>query len=301
MKFLLPSRLPSNSHRDCDMNNRRIQVIDTAVEMRGWVTNAIGRVGLVPTMGALHEGHLSLAQESVAACENTVATIFVNPTQFAPDEDLDQYPRTLDADLNQLDAIGVDVAFVPSVDTMYPNGEEVTIQPPPVARRWEGANRPNHFSGVCTIVEKLFRIIPADIAFFGQKDFQQTRVIMAMVRQLGMDIDLRVCPIVREPSGLAMSSRNQYLTDPDRELATSIHRVLREAQAAAQVRSSSPQAIAREAETKLKDAGISKIDYVAVVDPDSLEPLDTWHPQSVMVVAAYVGSTRLIDNMFLTS
>lgn len=300
MKSSQLSRLPNNSLPDCRMSNRQIHVINTPDEMHRWATNAIGRVGLVPTMGALHEGHLSLARESVTACENTVATIFVNPTQFAPDEDFEKYSRTLESDLNQLDAIGVDVAFVPSVEMIYPSGEEITIQQPDVAYRWEGASRPSHFPGVCTVVEKLFRIIPADVAFFGQKDFQQTRVIMALVQQLEMPIDVQVCPIVREASGLAMSSRNQYLSDSGRDLASCIYRVLCEARAAAQVPSAGPKAIALDAERKLKDAGISKIDYVAVVDPDSLEPLDEWQPPSIMVVAAYVGSTRLIDNMFLT-
>lgn len=283
------------------MSHRQILVIESPDEMQRWVTDTDGRVGLVPTMGALHDGHLSLARQSVSDCEHTVATIFVNPTQFSPDEDLDEYPRTLEEDLNQLDALGVDVAFVPSVAAMYPEGNESTLDPPAVANRWEGANRPTHFRGVCTIVEKLFRIIPADVAYFGQKDFQQTRVIMAMVEQLNLPIELEICPTVRESSGLAMSSRNQYLTSEQKSLASNIFKVLCEARDRAADSDMSPSAVAQTAESKLKDAGITQIDYVAVVDADNMEPLNQWTSRAVMVIAAYVGTTRLIDNMFLLS
>lgn len=283
------------------MSHRRILVIESPDDMRRWVANTNGRVGLVPTMGALHDGHLSLARQSVSDCEQTVATIFVNPTQFSPDEDLDEYPRTLEEDLNQLDALGVEVAFAPSIAAMYPEGEECTVDPPAIASRWEGANRPTHFRGVCTVVEKLFRMIPADVAYFGQKDFQQTRVIMAMVKQLNIPIELKICPIVRDHSGLALSSRNQYLTDGQKSLASNIHKALCEARDQAADTDMLPSAIAQAAESKLKDAGIKQIDYVAVVDADTMEPLNRWSGQAVMVIAAHVGTTRLIDNMFLRS
>ena len=183
-------------------------------------------IGLVPTMGALHEGHISLVRASRSQCQKTVATIFVNPAQFAAGEDLDRYPRTLDADLEKLDAAGVDAVFTPTSVSMYPKGFSTYVDTPRVARTLEGLDRPTHFRGVTTVVLKLFNIIPATHAFFGQKDYQQAAVIRAMVRDLDVGIDIEVCPIVRETDGLAMSSRNRYLSPEQRQRALSLSQAL---------------------------------------------------------------------------
>ncbi len=227
---------------------------------------AAGRqVGLVPTMGALHAGHLSLVQQSTLGTDFTVVTIFVNPTQFAPTEDLDQYPRDLQRDVELLSGYGVDVVFAPSVNSMYPAGASTSIVPPEVARPLEGELRPGHFEGVATIVLKLFNLIPADVAFFGQKDFQQTRVIADMICDLNIPIDMKVCHIK------TLVAEGQ--TDASELL-----------QAALQI---------------LADAAIGQIDYVALVDPQTLRPVTQVSDNTIALAAAYVGSTRLIDNLFL--
>ncbi len=168
-------------------------------------------IGLVPTMGALHEGHLSLVRRSVAECDYTVATIFVNPTQFGPQEDFSRYPRTLEADLAALAAEGTDLVFVPSAEQIFPPGFSTFVEPPDVAKLWEGRCRPGHFRGVATVVLKLFHLVAADVAFFGQKDYQQSRVIQDMARDLDLRVHIEICPTIREQDGLAMSSRNRYL------------------------------------------------------------------------------------------
>ena len=185
------------------------------------------KVGLVPTMGALHQGHLSLAHAAKSECDFTVATIFVNPTQFGPGEDFEKYPRDLDRDISNLEEAGVDMVFAPEADEIYPPGHSTYVQPPKVAEPLEGQFRPEHFRGVCTIVLKLFQIIPANVSYFGQKDYRQTRVIEDMVRDLSIPIAVRVCATVREVDGLALSSRNAYLSDSQREIALSLSRALR--------------------------------------------------------------------------
>ncbi|WP_182868242.1 pantoate--beta-alanine ligase [Stieleria mannarensis] len=269
-----------------------------------WQSRRNGQtVGLVPTMGALHEGHLSLAKTSVGQCDQTVATIFVNPTQFAPHEDLDQYPRTLDADLEGLRSVGVSAVFVPQSDVIYPPGFSTTVQPPDVARSLEGAFRPTHFQGVATIVLKLFHILPASHAFFGQKDYQQLCVIRAMVRDLNVPIEIVGCPTVRESDGLAMSSRNRYLDTDQRTRALRLSAALKEAEKAVLDGQRDPEAVERIMHATLlaggPDDGVDSIDYATVVDAVTLQPIRQIQDQAVALVAAKVGSTRLIDNRLI--
>jgi len=274
-------------------------LVTTARELRDAVrtARAAGRsIGLVPTMGALHEGHLSLVQAARAECGFTVVTIFVNPTQFGPHEDFNKYPRTLESDLDALASCHADLVFAPARDDVYPAGCSTAVEPPLVARRWEGECRPAHFRGVATVVLKLFNLARADAAFFGQKDYQQATVIRQMVRDLNVPINVRVCPTVREADGLAMSSRNRYLSAEQRVQAVAISRSLRRA---AQMAARGERQVATLVDAVrgiLADARIERIDYVAVVDPETLEPVTALAGPAVMLIAAHVGGTRLIDN-----
>lgn len=253
-------------------------------------------VGLVPTMGALHEGHLSLVRRSVDECGFTVATIFVNPTQFGPQEDFSRYPRTLESDLAALREARTDLVFVPSADEMYPQGCSTSIDPPDVAKPLEGVCRPGHFRGVATIVLKLFHLIPADVAYFGQKDYQQCRVIEDMVRDLDVPIQIAICPIVREPDGLAMSSRNRYLSDEERQQALALVRSLQLARDMVARGDRECERIVGQMRATLAAAGISRVDYVAITHPTSLAEIPIVPDDAVALIAAHVGTTRLIDN-----
>jgi pantoate--beta-alanine ligase len=258
------------------------------------------RVGLVPTMGALHEGHLSLVRAARARADIVVTTIFVNPTQFAPHEDFSRYPRTLDDDLKRLSAEGCNFIFLPTAADMYPAGFSTYVDPPAVAEPLEGKCRPRHFRGVATIVLKLFNIVPADFACFGQKDFQQLLVIRRMVQDLALPIEIVACPIVRESDGLAMSSRNRYLSPAEREQALALSRAL---DRAAQLVASSERnaaAIVSEMQRVLAAAGITQIDYVTIADPETLAEKQVLGGSSVALIAAFVGQTRLIDNRVLS-
>lgn len=277
----------------------RPQVVATVRAMRGLVQAAQRngrRVGVVPTMGALHDGHLSLVTASRAASDVTVATIFVNPTQFGPNEDFSRYPRTLEADLAKLAAAGADYAFVPELSEMYPAGATTMVEPGSVAGPLEGEFRPGHFRGVSTIVLKLFQAVPADAAFFGQKDYQQQLVIRHMVADLLLPIEIVVCPIVREADGLAMSSRNVYLSPDERRTALSISRAIEAAKLLASQGQADASAIAEQMLSTLHDGGISNIDYATVVDADTLLPIEKVAHRAVALIACRVGTTRLIDN-----
>jgi pantoate--beta-alanine ligase len=254
-------------------------------------------IGLVPTMGALHDGHLSLVERSVDACDVTVVTIFVNPTQFGPGEDLAEYPRSLETDVAALAQYGVDWVFVPSDDEMYPAGHSTFVEPPAVADRLEGEHRPGHFRGVATIVLKLFHVIPADVAYFGQKDYQQSAVIRRMVEDLDLPIRVAVCPTVRDVCGLALSSRNAYLSQGEREQALAIHRSLTAAAELIAGGERSGDVVRQHMRQVLIDAGITRIDYVSLVDGDSLLEVGEIAGPVVALVAARVGKTRLIDNV----
>lgn len=258
------------------------------------------RVGLVPTMGALHQGHLSLVAESQKACDLTVVTIFVNPTQFAPGEDFSKYPRTLDADLELLSEFDPVWVLVPEVDAMYPPGSTTEVKAPEIALPLEGTFRPIHFDGVATIVLKLFQVAPADAAYFGQKDYQQVRVIEEMVRDLLVPIEIVCCPIIREADGLAMSSRNRYLSPEEREIALSISRSLHETARQIEEGESNAQLLKDRMEQALRDAGIGEIDYVSVACPRTLKSVETIEGDVVILVAAKVGTTRLIDNVLVS-
>jgi pantoate--beta-alanine ligase len=279
-----------------------LRVITTAAAMHRHVRDVQQsgrRVGVVPTMGALHAGHLSLVHEARQRSDYVVATIFVNPTQFAPHEDLAKYPRTLDADLSALSQAGCHAAFVPAVEEMYPRGATTMVDPPEVAKPLEGVCRPGHFRGVATIVLKLFHLIPADVACFGQKDFQQALVIRRMVADLNVPIEVVVCPTVREADGLALSSRNRYLSAAEREQALALSRALRQAEQSIHAgETESVQIVAAMRET-LAAAGITTIDYVALADPDTLTEVPRVEGKTVALIACRVGSTRLIDNCLL--
>ncbi|MCA9137569.1 MAG: pantoate--beta-alanine ligase [Planctomycetales bacterium] len=283
-----------------------MQIIHTTKQAREFVWNLRrndSTVGLVPTMGALHDGHLSLVQASGRRCDHTVATIFVNPTQFAPGEDLQKYPRTLDADIAGLRSAGADAVFIPDQDQIYPPGCSTFVKPPDVAETLEGEFRPTHFQGVCTIVLKLFHLLPTTHAFFGEKDFQQLCVIQAMVRDLDVDIEIVPCPIVRDPDGLAMSSRNRYLNDRQRQRALCLSAALRQAEQAYLGGEQNPKTIENQMRSILsgddQNNGVDSIDYAAVVDSKTLQPISDLDQPAVALIAARVGSTRLIDNRVL--
>jgi pantoate--beta-alanine ligase len=257
------------------------------------------RVGLVPTMGALHDGHVSLVAAAKANCDLAVATIFVNPAQFGPAEDFTRYPRSLDADLAKLAAAGADLVFTPAVEEIYPPGFSTHVEPPAVAEPLEGRIRPGHFRGVCTVVLKLFHLAPADAAFFGQKDYQQCLVIRRMTEDLNVPIEIRVEPTVREADGLAMSSRNSYLSADERRRAAAVSRGLRAAAGAFQKGERRAAALRDLVARELQLAGIDQVDYIAIANRQTLDEPEHAGDESVALVAVRVGTTRLIDNMEL--
>lgn len=257
-------------------------------------------IGLVPTMGALHEGHLSLVRQSRIQCDLTVATIFVNPTQFAPTEDLSRYPRPLDLDLELLKSEGVDAVFLPTESVMYPDGFGTYVSPPPVALPLEGRSRPEHFRGVATVVMKLFQIIPVDRAFFGRKDYQQLRVIEDVTRDLNVPVQIVPCEIVRDDDGLAMSSRNRYLSEDERNRALSLSRALNLANFMRDQGQDDIDAIESAMLSELKVC--DRVDYAVIVDSKTLQPLrrlPSQRERCVALIAARLGVTRLIDNRVL--
>jgi pantoate--beta-alanine ligase len=257
------------------------------------------RIGFVPTMGALHEGHLSLVRAARTSSDVVVASIFVNPTQFGPNEDLAKYPRSFERDCEMLEREGVDFVFAPSVEEMYPAGAVTWVTVEELSSKLDGRSRPGHFRGVTTVVAKLFHIVEPDKAFFGQKDAAQVAIIRRMVRDLNLPVEIVVCPIVREPDGLAMSSRNAYLDPGQRKQALVLHRSLMRVQqmAAAGDRNVS-KLIAAGRETFAEENSV-RLDYFEIVDPDTLDPMKDLSRESLAAVAAYVGTTRLIDNMLL--
>ncbi|HEX3986567.1 MAG TPA: pantoate--beta-alanine ligase [Acidobacteriaceae bacterium] len=256
-------------------------------------------LGLVPTMGALHEGHLSLVRAAKAACDAVAVTLFVNPTQFAPNEDLSKYPRTFEADGRLLEAENVDLLFVPEVAEMYPDGATTWVAVEGIQDRLDGQSRPGHFRGVSTIVAKLFHIIGPDQAFFGQKDAAQVAILKRMVRDLDFNLELVVCPIVREPDGLAMSSRNRYLSPDDRRHALVLHRALRAVQASVQAGQSDAAPLIEAGLRVLAEEPSVRVDYLRIVDPDTLEDRPHVRDGALVAVAAFVGPARLIDNLLI--
>ena len=275
------------------------QLIHFAAETRAAVEaakRAGETVGFVPTMGALHAGHLSLVEASLAACDRTVVSIFVNPTQFGPGEDLTRYPRELEKDWQLLEKLGCWLVFAPSTEEMYPEGSETLIDVGSVAKTLEGAARPTHFAGVATVVLKLFQIVPADRAFFGQKDYQQTLVIKQLVHDLSVPIQITICPTVREPDGLAMSSRNAYLSDQQRQQALSLSKALQLAERFVAEGVTDVAELETRLTTHFAEYPDVEVDYLAFVEAGTVRPVQTVDGPTVLAVAARVGDTRLIDN-----
>jgi pantoate--beta-alanine ligase len=257
------------------------------------------RLGLVPTMGALHDGHLSLVRAAKAQCDVVAVSLFVNPTQFGPTEDLARYPRPFERDRELLEIEGVASLFAPSAEEMYPKGDATWVVVEGLSEKLDGRSRPGHFRGVTTVVSKLFHIVEPDVAFFGQKDAAQCALIRRMVRDLNLPVEIAVCPIVREPDGLAMSSRNAYLNPDERQPALVLRRALKcvEEQfrggekSAAKLSACALEIFAQEPQVRL--------DYIEIVDPDTLDPVEQIQRPALVAVAAYVGTTRLIDNVVL--
>lgn len=269
----------------------------TAARQRGLLT------GCVPTMGALHQGHVSLMQRARTECGYVTATIFVNPTQFGPQEDFSKYPRTLQADLQLCEQAGVDLVFTPQADQMYVADAETTVQVGRLTTVLEGAHRPGHFDGVTTVVAKLLMITQPHKAYFGQKDFQQQLVVRRMVRDLNIPVEIVTCPIIREPDGLAMSSRNRYLSAAERQTAVVLSRALRLAADLCSQPAAVPAEVERQMRQMLLQTPGLELQYAVLADPDTLQPL----PERVLsgaravgLIAARVGSTRLIDNLLLS-
>jgi pantoate--beta-alanine ligase len=274
-------------------------IIAKTVEECRKVRKKLGQLALVPTMGALHEGHLSLMMLARAHAPKVGVSIFVNPTQFGPREDFTKYPRPIEADLEKCEQAGVDLIFLPEPEEMYrPGLAEVVVDLPQLTTVLEGKHRPGHFRGVCQVVAKLFNIVSPDVAVFGQKDFQQLRVLTGMVEALDWPIEVIAGPTVREPDGLAMSSRNQYLTPIDRQKALSISRGLFAAQAEFDKGARQTNRLTTTIQHILLEQHMS-IDYVASVDPITLKHVDMAKGPVVLAVAARVGVTRLIDNIVI--
>ena len=257
------------------------------------------QIGLVPTMGALHEGHLSLVRAARAASDVVAASIFVNPTQFGPNEDLAKYPRSFDRDCQMLTAEGVDFVFAPSAEEMYPAGAVTWVTVEGLSGKLDGRSRPGHFRGVTTVVSKLFHIVEPDCAFFGQKDAAQVAMIRRMVRDLNLPVEIVVCPIVREADGLAMSSRNAYLSAEQRSQSLVLHRSLVRLQAMVKSGERNAAALAGAGRDEFRGEPAVRLDYFEVVNPDTLDPVADVSAGALVAVAAYVGATRLIDNLVI--
>lgn len=256
-------------------------------------------VGLVPTMGYLHEGHISLVKQAKKECKSVIATIFVNPTQFGPNEDLDKYPRNLEHDLKMLDAEGVDIVWTPTAEVMYPAGYQTWVEVDNLTKPLEGSMRPGHFRGVTTVVSKLFNAIRPDKAYFGQKDAQQAAVIRQMTHDLSYPIEIVVCPILREADGLAMSSRNSYLTPEERQSATVLHRALTSAKTAFTAGEKNAEKLRQIVKDVIGTEPKAQLQYVSCADYDTLAELETISSKALLSMAVFMGKTRLIDNFIL--
>ncbi len=274
-----------------------MKILRTAAAVREWRVGP-GTVGLVPTMGALHDGHASLVDRATSENDRVIASIFVNPTQFGPGEDYASYPRSEAADLELLERHGAVAAFVPSVEEMYPAGNDATLVPGEIAAPLEGAARPGHFSGVATVVKRLLDIVTPDRAYFGQKDLQQLRVIQTMARDLGLGSRIIGCPIVRAPNGLALSSRNAYLSDAERDRAAALSRGLRAAEASFTKGEREAERLRQAVRPELDSAGITP-EYISVADPATLRELQGSVDRAAVSLAARVGHARLVDNTLL--
>jgi pantoate--beta-alanine ligase len=276
-----------------------MQTVTTLSELRTSRRELPSPVGLVPTMGFLHEGHISLVQRARAECASVVVSIFVNPTQFGPNEDLAKYPRDLPRDLTLLEPAGTDMVWMPTTEVMYPAGYQTWVEVDGLTTVLEGEVRPGHFRGVTTVVAKLFNALQPDKAYFGQKDAQQVAVIRQMVRDLNFPIDIVVCPIMREPDGLAMSSRNVYLNPKERQAATVLSRALRLANTAYEAGERGAENLRRIMRETINAEPLARLQYVSCADYDTLKELDTVTGKTLLSMAVYLGKTRLIDNLVL--
>jgi pantoate--beta-alanine ligase len=279
-----------------------MQIIRIAHQLREWTRarrSPINTIGIVPTMGALHAGHASLIRAARQRCGSVVVSIFVNPTQFGPHEDYGRYPRTFDADCALAGAEGADIIFAPSVEELYPPGAATFVEVEGLSSRLDGRSRPGHFRGVATVVSKLLIAAEADLAFFGQKDGAQVAVVRRMVEDLRLPAKIVVCPIVREPDGLAMSSRNAYLSAEERRQALVLSRAVRHVESLAASGERHRDALIAAARGHFAAQPAVRVDYIELVNWDTLLPVETASPGTLFAVAAWVGATRLIDNTII--
>ena len=258
-----------------------------------------GPVGLVPTMGFLHAGHISLVQQARNDCKSVITSIFVNPTQFGPNEDLDKYPRNIERDLQLLEAAQVDIVWMPTPEIMYPSGYQTWVEVEKLTKPLEGSMRPGHFRGVTTVVSKLFNATRPDKAYFGQKDAQQAAVIRQMTRDLSYPIEIMVCPILREADGLAMSSRNTYLDPAQRQAATVLYRSLSAAKSAYSGGERNAEKLRQIVKDLIGSESLARLQYVSCADYDTLDELETVNKKALLSLAVFMGKTRLIDNFIL--
>ena len=278
-----------------------MQVLNTITDFRAARASTPGALGLVPTMGYLHRGHMALVERASAENDAVAASIFVNPTQFGPDEDFTSYPRDLDRDLRMLEEAGVSLVFTPTPEEMYRPGAETQVDPGPIANLHEGVSRPGHFIGVATVVSKLFHIVRPDRAYFGQKDAQQLVIIRRMARDLDFPLEVIGVPTVREPDGLAISSRNVYLTPDQRQAATVLWKALDAAQLLCWRGVRWCPEIQAEMVRIINAEPLARLDYATIAHPDTLQPLPTLQPGALALLAVQIGNTRLIDNLPLSS
>ena len=276
-----------------------MEIVRTLEELRAVKKNMKGSIGLVPTMGFLHAGHISLVKRARQECDHVVVSIFVNPTQFAPNEDFASYPRDLDRDAALVKEAGAELVFAPLDDVMYPEGYQTYVTVEEVTKVLEGAMRPTHFRGVTTVVAKLFNAVQPDKAFFGQKDAQQVAVLSRMVKDLNYNLEMVVCPIVREKDGLALSSRNTYLDESQRKAALVLSRSLREARAAFASGERSVKAIREAMDGVFAGEPAAKVQYISIADTVTLQEIDSIESKALVSMAVYMGKTRLIDNTVL--
>jgi pantoate--beta-alanine ligase len=278
-------------------------VAEQAADVRRAVHDARSRslsIGCVPTMGALHAGHVSLIEAARRDCPFVVVTIFVNPTQFGPQEDFNRYPRPLENDLALCRQAGVDLVFAPSAESLYPTGFGTFVEAAPLSGMLEGAFRPGHFRGVATVVLKLLNIVQPDGAYFGRKDFQQQLLVRKMCRELDLPVEIRACPTIREPDGLALSSRNRFLEGTARQKALVLSQALHLAASRLKAGEQNVRAVCAEMRRHMEADGAAVVDYATVADPNTLVELTSPLPEMVALVAARVGTTRLIDNQLIS-
>jgi pantoate--beta-alanine ligase len=276
-----------------------MKIITNLVELRAARKLLSGSIGFVPTMGFLHAGHISLVEAARAECDHVIASIFVNPTQFGPNEDLAKYPRDLPHDLALLETAGVDLVWTPSEEDMYPPGFQTWVQVDALTSRLEGETRPGHFRGVTTVVAKLFNAVLPDKSYFGQKDAQQAAVVRRMTRDLDFPVEIVICPTKREPDGLAMSSRNTYLNPDERRAATILFRALGAAKSLFDSGERSAENLRTRVLETVASEPLAKLQYVSCADYDSLEELETVRGKALISMAIFMGKTRLIDNFIL--